>query len=524
MLKDRTKVTTNTTGTGTLTLGSADSGFQDFSSISGQTYYAITNKSIWEVGLGTVSSGTLSRDQVYDSSSSGSRIDLSGKSSVFVTYPASKAVYLNPSSSLASGDLLFKTDKGWNSRPLSSGDVTIALGYSPSYTANSGVRKLNDTFVMGGTGTLQSLEFVNERNNIVSIGTQSARDVKIGKFAGEESLFFDAVAIGTYSLSYSTGMAADNTISIGNFTLSQSFEPLDTTAIGNYAGFQAKSPSYSVFLGTSAGVQCSGQYNIYIGRNAGSSNEGSYNLEIVPHKNYAEVFYDKSYKIHIAKILLGDWNNKKLAIGNVSSTNIDPNATLEILPKVSGDIGLMVKGVASHSANLFEVDNSSGGNLFTVAPNGLASGVKIATSGGLQLNSGIPSSTDSILYSNGSSLFWNGSKIVPNYSIKTASSAITYLSESDNVILLSSGRLGLFFSSTSNSHGKIFYVKSLRDDAMISPISIFNPLPPYDSVTDTIDGSSNDIYTKRYESYALTPTSSGWMILSKYSNVVDGNL
>lgn len=52
---DRAKVTSTTTGTGTLTLGSAVSGYQDFSGVGdqNQTYYTIDNGTEWETGMGT---------------------------------------------------------------------------------------------------------------------------------------------------------------------------------------------------------------------------------------------------------------------------------------------------------------------------------------------------------------------------------------------------------------------------------------------------------------------------------------
>lgn len=97
VVKDRVKVSSTTTGTGTFTLGSAASGFQDFSVIGNgnQTYYTITNGSDWEVGIGTYTSSgtTLSRDVILESSNSGSAVDwTAGIKDVFVTYPAEKSV------------------------------------------------------------------------------------------------------------------------------------------------------------------------------------------------------------------------------------------------------------------------------------------------------------------------------------------------------------------------------------------------------------------------------------------------
>ena len=96
IVKDRVKETTNTTGTGTVTLAGAEDGFQSFAAIGNgnTTYYAITSYEDYEVGLGTytASGTTLSRDVVLESSNSGSKITLSGTSDVFCTYPAEKAV------------------------------------------------------------------------------------------------------------------------------------------------------------------------------------------------------------------------------------------------------------------------------------------------------------------------------------------------------------------------------------------------------------------------------------------------
>ena len=58
ILKDRVQETTTTTGTGTLTLGGAVTGYQAFTAIgnANTTYYAIyaSGGSEWEVGIGSI--------------------------------------------------------------------------------------------------------------------------------------------------------------------------------------------------------------------------------------------------------------------------------------------------------------------------------------------------------------------------------------------------------------------------------------------------------------------------------------
>ncbi len=93
VLADRVQETTTTTGTGTVTLGGASTGFQSFSVVGdgNSTYYTITDGTDWEVGIGTytASGTTLSRDTILASSNSGSAVNWgAGSKDVFVTYPA----------------------------------------------------------------------------------------------------------------------------------------------------------------------------------------------------------------------------------------------------------------------------------------------------------------------------------------------------------------------------------------------------------------------------------------------------
>jgi hypothetical protein len=106
VLKDRVKETTTTTGTGTVTLAGAAAGFQSFVVIGdgNQTFYAIVDATsgAWEVGVGTYTSSgtTLSRTTVVSSSNAGSLVNFgAGSKDVFVTYPSSRAVYLDAAGS-----------------------------------------------------------------------------------------------------------------------------------------------------------------------------------------------------------------------------------------------------------------------------------------------------------------------------------------------------------------------------------------------------------------------------------------
>lgn len=100
---DRVQETTTTSGTGSVTLLGAVSGFQSFAVVgnSNTTYYTITDGAQWEVGIGTYSTSgpTLARTTILSNSNGNtSPITLSGGlAQVFVTYTAEKSVNLDAS-------------------------------------------------------------------------------------------------------------------------------------------------------------------------------------------------------------------------------------------------------------------------------------------------------------------------------------------------------------------------------------------------------------------------------------------
>jgi hypothetical protein len=101
VLADRVQETTTTVGTGTLALDGAVQGFQSFAAVGNgnTTYYTIQGTTQWEVGIGTYSTNTLTRDTVISSSLGGAKLSLAaGTKQVFVTLPAEKTVIVPTSS------------------------------------------------------------------------------------------------------------------------------------------------------------------------------------------------------------------------------------------------------------------------------------------------------------------------------------------------------------------------------------------------------------------------------------------
>ena len=105
VISDRIKETTTTTGTGTYTLGGAVVGLRLLLLInnSDTTYYACTDGTDFEVGLGTFTSSgtTLARTTILSSSNSNNAVSWSsGTRTIFCTLLAAKTVFLDASGNI----------------------------------------------------------------------------------------------------------------------------------------------------------------------------------------------------------------------------------------------------------------------------------------------------------------------------------------------------------------------------------------------------------------------------------------
>ena len=115
VISDRVKETTTTTGTGTYNLGGAVTGFETFTanlSNSDTTYYACTDNTDFEVGIGTftASGTTLARTTILASSNSNNAVSWSsGTRTIFCTLPASKTVFLDASGNATIGGTVTAT-------------------------------------------------------------------------------------------------------------------------------------------------------------------------------------------------------------------------------------------------------------------------------------------------------------------------------------------------------------------------------------------------------------------------------
>ncbi len=280
-IKDRIKQGTNTTGSGTVTLhvSYSTSGFQDFSVLgdNAQTYYAIEESpNKFEVGLGTYSGNTLSRDTIFSSSNSNNPVSLGGSGLVFVTYPAEKAVFSDSanvvsvtgvslgatgivfsdgttqttasSSAGSSYDFWTVTDGSNTSNISSSGNVKITGAGEVTVSVSSG--SPNVVTVSGASADLSSYATTS---NLAATGATNAAAIanNTSNISSNTSAIASTGATNASAISSNTSNISNNTSNIASTgatnaaAISSNTSNIASTGFTNASGISANTASIS---------------------------------------------------------------------------------------------------------------------------------------------------------------------------------------------------------------------------------------------------------------------------------------
>ena len=326
--------------------------------------------------------------------------------------------------------------------------VTIsgAADGGTSYTAGTGLTLVGTEFNTADTGVFDELWLGNK---VAGVGTgymdhlifnrsfSAGQTCAIGDNAGTNIGQY-SICIGTYAGNGAGPGGASYNIFVG-WHAGQDNDGDLNIAIGGYAGVDVGAASmyntsvgyaagrnadgnYNVCLGNSAGKDTDGDKNVFIGKGAGQWSNGTidHNIEIVTETataafNWRSILFDSSNKINIAgvgSVIVGDTATQRLAIGGVGSGDLSPDATLEIKPSGATDVGMIVQGAVSQSADLAQWQDSSETVLASVAADGATSVSGLITAAtGIALQRNTPATTTDKLYNVGGALYFNGSAV-----------------------------------------------------------------------------------------------------------------
>ena len=347
VLHDRVKETTTSTGTGTINLAGAATGFTTFVAGIGNsntTYYCIAHQSAneFEVGIGTVTDASpdtitgRTNGNVFVSSNSNNVVDFSaGTKDVFCTQPASKAVFLD-----SSGDLVINGVSYGNA--IANRFVFTASGGQSAFTGN------DDN---GATLSFGSFAQVYLNGSLLNLTTDYA--VSSGN---------------TVTLQGATASANDilEVIDFNNFNAANTLIPTNnlsdvtsaSTARTNLGLGDAATKTVGIASGN-VGAFTSGVADNDFLRIDGTSIEG---------RSASEVLSDIAAAPLASPNFTGDIDIDNIKIDGNTISSTDTNGNINITPNGTGKLIASTTGFFSNFLGKFtasNVTNLSTGSLFS---------------------------------------------------------------------------------------------------------------------------------------------------------------